>query len=103
MIEIICVRGLGDKEASEINDPLITSENIAVQRGTNFINGEWYKKKSRTIRVPYKDGVTIGAISSVYESKLNIVGNHIVTSHGFEITQTSISSTIAIEQHEENI
>lgn len=101
MIDVICIRAEGDREASDISDSLIPSDFIAIQRGTNFLNEEWYKRKRRTIRVPYKDSINIKAIASVYESKLNIVGNHIITSHSIEISRNGIWSTIDIEQHGE--
>jgi len=102
MIDIVCVRGLGDKEASEISDPLIPTEYIAVKRGTNFINENWYKRKERSIQVPFKDSTTVGAVASVYESHLNIVGNHVITSHSISISRDGAFSTVSIEQHEEN-
>ena len=102
MIELICIRGDADKEASEIQDALITSEWIARQRGTNFINENWYITRSRTIRVPYKDGVAVGDKVSVYESLLNLYGNHLITSHSVTITKEGIWADISIQQHEEN-
>ena len=100
-IDVLCVRGIGDKEASEIQDDLITSEYIARMRGTNFINQNWYKIHSRVIAHPYQDNLTIARKISVYESKTNIVGIHIITAHGFTISQDGIWSNLTVEQHTE--
>jgi hypothetical protein len=59
MIELVCYRGEGDKEAPEIQDALITSEWVARQRGKTFIDENWYIRKSRNIVVPYKDGLRL--------------------------------------------
>jgi len=101
MIDVLCIRGEGDKEASEIQDDLIPSEYLARVRGTNFINDNWYKIHSRVLAVPFKNNVTIGRKISVYESKLNIVGIHIVTGHSITISKDGIWSRVTVEQHQE--
>jgi len=101
MIDIVCIRGAGDKEAPEINDPLINSEYIAKVRGTNFINENWYKRSKRTLRVPYKDGIFINQKLNVYESLLDIVDVHIATDYSFTISNEGIWAEINVEQHEE--
>ena len=100
-IDVSCIRGIGDKEASEIQEDLITSEYLARIRGTNFINDNWYKIHSRVISHPYKDDLTIGKKISVYESKTNIVGIHIITAHAITISRDGIWSSLTVEQHEE--
>lgn len=99
MIDVVCIRGAADKEASEIQDDLIPSEYIARMRGTNFINENWYKVHSRMLGVPFKDNVTIGRKILVYESKTNIVGIHTVTGHTITITRDGIWSQVTVEQH----
>jgi hypothetical protein len=101
MIDIVCIRGIGDKEASEIQDDLIPSEFIARMRGTNFINANWYKVYSRIIGVPFKDDVTIGRKIPVVDSAMNIVGVHIVTGHNITISRDGVWSRVTVEQYEE--
>ena len=101
MIDIICIRGLGDKEASEISDPLIVTEHIAVQRGKHFIDSKWYKVRGREVRAPFKDSTDIASVASVNESALNIAGNHIITKHRINISRQGVFSFVGIEQHEE--
>jgi len=101
MIDVVCIRGDGDVEAAEIQDDLIPSEFIARMRGTSFINENWWKTHARTLAVPYQDNVTIGRKVSVYESKMNIVGIHIITGHAFTITKEGIWSRVTVEQHRE--
>lgn len=100
MIDVVCIRGIGDKEASEIQDDLIPSEYIARMRGTNFINENWYKVHSRVLGVPFKDDVTVGRKIPVAESAMNIFGNHIVTGHAITINKDGVWSRVTVEQHE---
>jgi len=54
MIEIICVKGAGDKEMDTIKDNLLTSEEMAIRRGTYEIYKQWYLVHNQTIQTPFK-------------------------------------------------
>jgi len=54
MIEIICIRGAGDKEMETVKDNLLTSEEMAIRRGTYEIERQWYLVHNQTIQVPFK-------------------------------------------------
>ncbi len=101
MIEIICVRGEGDKRVSDVQDALVSSEHIAVRRGTSIINEKWYKRHSRRIRVPFQDGCYIARAISVTDGHLNISGNHVITSNNIRISPDGIWQEITIEQYED--
>jgi predicted ATP-dependent Lon-type protease len=99
MIEIICIRGSGDKEAPSINDPLITTIPIAVQRGKHFIDENWYKVHKKSILVPYKDDCYIANIVEVVEGNLGIDAKHQIVEHNIKITAGGIWSTISVETY----
>lgn len=100
MIEAICIRGSGDKEAPPINDPLITTLPIAVLRGKHFINANWYKVHKRSIHVPYKDNCNVDAVVEVVEGNLGIDAFHRISSHKISITSKGVWSTLQIETYE---
>lgn len=62
MIEIICYRGLGNKEMPPIEDPLISSEEMAIRRGTYEIDRQWYLIHNQRIEVPQKKTDSGGAL-----------------------------------------
>jgi hypothetical protein len=99
MIEIICIRGEGDKEAPAINDPLITTIPIAVQRGKHFIDDNWYMIKKRSILVPYKDNCDINNIVNVVEGNLGIDALHKIVSNRVTITREGMWSTLGVETY----
>lgn len=100
MIEVICVRGAGDKEAPPINDPLITTIPIAVQRGKHFIDDNWYKIHKRRILVPYKSGCNIASVVEIVEGNLGIDAAHRVVSHTVKIDRSGVWSTLDVETYE---
>ncbi len=54
-IIVKCLRGAGDREAPEINNPLIVTDNMAAQRGKRYLDDNYYMQKRRTLKVPHKD------------------------------------------------
>jgi hypothetical protein len=101
MIDIICIRGIGDKQGQEIEDPLITSEPIAVKRGTDYINRNWYKQRMRTLLSPYKSNMEVGNIAAVNVGELGISGNHIITGVRILLSTKGIQCNLAVEQYSE--
>ena len=103
MIDIICVRGLGDKEAPEIEDSFITSEPVAVKRGTNYLNSVWYRRRKRTILGPLKAGVAVSNVATVNVGLLGITDTHSITGYSITISPArGVECTLSIEQHREN-
>jgi hypothetical protein len=100
MIDIICVRGAGDKEGPEIQDPLIASEFIAKQRGKAFIDANWYKVRSRKIQTPYKDDIYVNSEATITEGNLGITGVHLITSIQIDISTKGITTVLEVEKHE---
>jgi len=100
MIEVICIRGAGDKEAPPISDPLITTIPIAVQRGKHFIDANWYKIHKRKISVPYKNGCNIASVIELVEGTLGIDAAHRIVGHSVKIDMSGVWSTIEAETYE---
>lgn len=101
MIKITVQRGLGDKKAPAIQDARITSEQMAIRRGTNFINENWYLVKNRRLRCPHIYGINDGKVASISESKIPIWGNHWVKGVTIQITPTGIYNNLEVEGYED--
>lgn len=75
--EVEVVIGDGELEAPEITDELITTERLAIVRGTAFLDDTHYRKLKRRVRVPFA-GVKDGDVVEVNNERLGISGNHLV-------------------------
>lgn len=71
-VDIIVVRGLGDKRGPDIVDPLLTSVPLAINRGTTEIQD---KEPGTTVQLTtkYRTGVLKGSIVEVLDSLHNKV------------------------------
>lgn len=106
MIEIICVRGTGDKEMSPIDEELITSEFMAVKRGTYEIDKQWYLIKNSTIQAPHKKTDNIEAlmdndIIEIQDPHFGITGKRIVRSIRISGTASDLYDAITLADFEE--
>ena len=101
MIEVICIRGAGDKEAPSIDDPLITTIPIAVQRGKHYIDDNWYKIHRRSILTPYKNNCDVTNIVEIVEGNLGIDSKHRIVRNQIKITREGMWSTINVEKYEQ--
>jgi len=54
MIEVYCIRGLGDKELNPVEDDLIITDLMATKRGKNEIDRQWYLQHIQNLEVPFK-------------------------------------------------
>lgn len=98
-INVVCIRDKGDKEAPEIQDPLINSEYIAVKRGTNFLNDNWFTRVKRSIGAPFKSGIYITRKVDLTEQMLDIYDTHIITGINININNTGVWTALSVEQH----
>lgn len=57
-VDIICKRGPGDRPMADINDGLITTESLAITRGTAAIDSGWWSRRRVTCQTPIVQGVT---------------------------------------------
>jgi len=108
MIEIICFRGLGDKEMNSIEDSLISSEAMAIRRGTYAIDSQWYLVHNNSIEVPHKktdsdEALMDGDLIEISDSNFGISGNKLVKRITISGSITEIIDRIEIASFEELI
>jgi len=101
MIQIVVKRGLGDKEASTIQDDRIVHEQMAIRRGANFINESWYLIDRRNLRVPHRIGVRDAKIANITEGKIPISGKHYLKTIRINGTPDGIIDEIEVESYRE--
>ncbi|KKK85530.1 hypothetical protein LCGC14_2772360 [marine sediment metagenome] len=101
MIKVIIRRGAGDKEAPAIQDERITSEQMAIRLGTNFINENWYLAKRRRLRCPHVYTINDSKVAAINEGNIPISGNHWIKSVTIQITPTSVLNNLEVEDYED--
>lgn len=101
-----CIRGLGDKEAQPISDPLITSESCAVRRGKRFLDdpsqGGYYLSRQNSIRVPHRLFTdVVGKWIEFLDMTEGEMVSSKVLSYEIEITPQSVFASVATERYED--
>lgn len=108
MIKIYCARGAGDKEMDEIDEPLISSDEMAVRRGTYEIDKQWYLVHSQSIEVPFKKSnastvIKDGDIVDISDGVIGISGNRLVSSVVISGNASDVKMNLEIKNFEEFI
>jgi len=62
---VVVQRSPGDKQGPDINDPLITSEPVAVERGRNEIDANCSSRQLVTMEIVPRSGLRINRIIEV--------------------------------------
>ena len=107
-IIVKCKRGSGDREASEISDPLIVTNYMAALRGKRFLDdpdeGAYYRTVRRTLSVPHTPAgdVLPGKWISVTDGHLGMSNKLLkVTGYTINISPTSIFAQVDAEDYSE--
>jgi hypothetical protein len=79
-IRVIMQGTPGDKLGPEIQDDLITNENMAVLRGQSFLDDMYYRKHKWTLKIPFylPQGLFDGSIVRMEDDFWGLVGNAII-------------------------
>jgi len=105
MIEVICIRGNGDKEMDPIDDPLINTDAMAIRRGTHEIDKQWYLVHIQNIEVPFKHGISgqlfDDDIVTVSDAIFGITGARKIRRIDISGTPSEISMKAEIAKYEE--
>lgn len=101
MIQIIVRRGLGDKEAPTIEDDRVVHEQMAIRRGANFLNEQWYHRTARTLRVPHSAGINDDKIASIVEGNIPIDGKQYISSVRIVGTPKGLDDELTVEEFQE--
>jgi len=107
-IIVKCKRGSGDREASEISDPLIVTNYMAALRGKRFLDdpdlGAYYRTVQRTLSVPHTPAgdVLPGKWVSVTDGHLGLSGSLLkIKNYTINITPTSVFAQVETEEYSE--
>jgi len=86
------------RSASAISDELIRADNVAIARGTAFLDDTSYDKKINSISAPYHPDIIDGVIVSLQNEFLEIMGNCKVTKVTTTIAPPEIFQDIEVVQ-----
>lgn len=69
-INVIVVREDGDVPASDIIDPLATTEGVAVSRGTQFIDANHKSRMLASVNGPFRGWMAPGSLLEIIDAEL---------------------------------
>lgn len=106
MIEIICIRGNGDKEMDSVDDPLINTELMATERGKYEIDKQWFLTHLQNIEVPFKKSgsgnqLMDNDIITVSDAYFGITGERKINRIDIIGTPSEITMQLKIAKYEE--
>jgi hypothetical protein len=90
--------GAGDREALAINEPLLTSAGICVERGRAFLDDSRYDAIEIDIVAPYEDEAVDGAVICLEQDDLHITGNALIFAAGIEIEGPRITNRLRVRK-----
>lgn len=100
-ISVIIQRDDGDVPAPDIIDPLLTSEDVAIQRGTQYIDANHKSKTVLSTNGPYHQWMHPGSLLEVVDSDFAAY-KAILTGMGLEIQKSdsgfSVDANCQIEK-----
>lgn len=106
-ISIIAVRGLGDREAPAISDPMLTTENMAVKRGKRFLDdpeqGGYYVTVKRALQLVHKSSEVLPTKwIAITDSHLGLQSEVMkVKEYNIVITPKSVWAAVNTESYKE--
>jgi len=108
MIKLYCERGDGDKEMNEVSSDFITSDLVAVKRGTYEIDKQYYLVYEQSIQIPWKktfDSMPLmpDDIVEISDSLLGIDGRRKISNITISGNNSDISISLELEKYEEYI
>jgi len=106
MIEVICIRGNGDKEMDPVDDPLINTELMATKRGKYEIDRQWFLTHFQSIEVPFKksgsgDQLVDNDIVTISDAYFGITGERKINKAEIIGTPSEITMRLEIAKYEE--
>lgn len=100
VIDVTVIRGAGNREAPDIVDGLITNERLAIARGSQFIDENWYKVRAISLRIPPVSGIVRdGDVIQVTALPMGLNSRAYIQSLRGTVTQNSISLELDVEAY----
>lgn len=68
MVDIVVIRGLGDRPGDDIFEPILASEAAALMRGAAEMNTRSVNKSDKSVSVPFQTGLKPGLLVRVIDA-----------------------------------
>lgn len=106
MIEIICIRGNGNKEMDPVDDSLINTDFMATKRGKYEIDKQWFLTHFQNIETPFKnngsgDQLMDDDIITVSDAYFGITGERKINKVEIIGSASDITMRLEIAKYEE--
>jgi hypothetical protein len=90
--------GTGDRPAPDLNNPLLTSQSIAVVAGTAWLDANKYDQKKITLETPYNDDAADGILAYINDAEIDCVGNFHIESCNIAIKGPRVINELGVIQ-----
>lgn len=97
-IDIIVIRGPGDRQGDDIVDGLITTSAAAINRGRNELDRRATGKDNLTYTVVFRTGLLLGQLVEVDDILLGASFRAKVTAIRHVISQTNATTQLSLER-----
>lgn len=98
MVDIVVIRGAGDKQGDDIVDALLSTTAAAINRGRNELDRRSTGKDSLTYTVIFRTGLLLGQLVEVDDILLGASFRAKVTGIRHVINQTSATTQLTLER-----
>jgi hypothetical protein len=103
-IEVVCIRGAGDKEMDEIEDSLINTDFMAVTRGTYEIDKQWYFVRAMELEIPYLktntgEALQDGQIAHISSERFGFSENRVIKTISLSGSNDDVTCKVNVETY----
>lgn len=85
-------------EAPTISDPLLTTKNVAVTRGLNWLDDHKYNKKIFSLSTPYRDLLLDGAVVFLDDGEIGCSGNFYIKIANISLVGPKVTNELEVIQ-----
>ena len=96
MIRVIVTRSPGDKEAPEIINELMTTENCAKEHGRNFLDENGFSKSNFDFELPFRDVPLSGKTALISDAQIGTTFKGKITGWSISVSAMSDKNPIVI-------
>lgn len=95
-VDIIVLRGAGDKRGPDIVDPLVSEPVVAVERGRNELDTHSVLQQPIQMTTVFRLGVELGQIAEVVDALQGAVWRGKITGISHRISGSEVQTTLDI-------
>lgn len=97
-VSVLVKIGTGDRPGESVSDALLSTDNIAVVRGTAELDAGIYDQKTITLSAPYDDNAIDGVLAYINDDLVSCTGNFHIRSANISFDGPKVMNEIEVIQ-----